>query len=498
MYKLLIVDDEEIEREGMEKFIRWDKYGIELVGSAWNGVEGFEKIQKEKPDIVLTDIKMPVMNGIELIRKAKKDFPEIEFVVLSGYGEYEFTSQAMEEGVRHYLLKPCDERKIAAVLEKVKADLGEKSELRDESRYRKNVMRLLPRAKEQIFRNMLLGREQFRKDYPLLLAEIGDAREVVVLAFRIQKGFDDLEQFVIGNILSDLLGKDKVLLSTAIENDVLLLVDAKAGANIESAVSRTRKEFTELETFPIQAAVSRAGKPEQVGRMYVQVQGLFRFGGMERKIGFLHEGLLQNLPSDATFLVDYRGIRDAKEYEEVLFEVYLAFAKMELRGYTLRQEQEVSRWVLHVFCGSEEESECLREENRWGLLERVTDLIAEKQGIAPGPGKEEQRIRRILLAVYRNVRSPGLNIQYLSQKVLFMNEDYFGRLFAKCRKEKFSAFLARRRIALAQRLLQYDPEFKISRLAETVGYSSDGQYFSKEFRKVAGKSPTEYRDLLKK
>ena len=106
MYKLLIVDDEEIEREGMARFIDWEQFGIEMVGTAWNGAEGLEKIHTLKPDIVITDIKMPVMNGLDLIREAKKQQIEVEFIVLSGYGEYEFTSQAMQEGIRHYLLKP--------------------------------------------------------------------------------------------------------------------------------------------------------------------------------------------------------------------------------------------------------------------------------------------------------------------------------------------------------------------------------------------------------
>lgn len=69
MYKLLIVDDEQIEREGMAHFIQWDKYDIQLCGTAWNGADALGKIQKDVPDIVLTDIKMPVMNGIELIQK---------------------------------------------------------------------------------------------------------------------------------------------------------------------------------------------------------------------------------------------------------------------------------------------------------------------------------------------------------------------------------------------------------------------------------------------
>ena len=92
---------------------------------------------------------------------------------------------------------------------------------------------------------------------------------------------------------------------------------------------------------------------------------------------------------------------------------------------------------------------------------------------------------------------PELNIQFLAKEVLFMNEDYFGRIFVKNQKIKFSTFLLEQRISLATQLLQYAPDLKISILAEMTGYSPDGQYFSKAFRKVTGESPSEYRENLK-
>ena len=176
MYKLLIVDDEEFEREGIANFIPWKDYDVEIVGTAWNGGDGFEKIQNTLPDIVLTDIKMPVMNGIELIRTTKKVLPDIEFIVLSGYGEFEFTSQAMEEGVRHYVLKPCDEEGIIKVLEKVKQEVEKKRlDKRQKREYQRTVHRLLPRAKEQLFRDLLLGLECVGDDYRNYQEELGSS-----------------------------------------------------------------------------------------------------------------------------------------------------------------------------------------------------------------------------------------------------------------------------------------------------------------------------------
>lgn len=163
MYKILIVDDEEIEREGMAQFIDWASFGVELIGTAQNGVEALEMIAMERPDIVLTDIKMPVMDGLELIRRAKESFPQVHFIVLSGYGEYEFTSQAMERGIRHYLLKPCDEEQIEVVLDAVKAEIEAQREQNERvNSYHKVVEQLLPKAKKQIFRDMLLDPDYIR------------------------------------------------------------------------------------------------------------------------------------------------------------------------------------------------------------------------------------------------------------------------------------------------------------------------------------------------
>ena len=124
MYTLLIVDDEEIEREGMAQLILWEKYGYRLAGTAKNGAEGLEKIGQLHPDIAIVDIKMPVMNGIEMIRQGQAAYPDTAYVVLSGYGDYEYTSQAMELGVRHYILKPCDDAKIMPVLDRAVQELG--------------------------------------------------------------------------------------------------------------------------------------------------------------------------------------------------------------------------------------------------------------------------------------------------------------------------------------------------------------------------------------
>ena len=202
------MDDEEIEHEGMAQFIPWDTYGMKVVGTARNGAEGLEKIAKYKPDLAIVDIKMPVMNGIEMIRKAKKQYPDMTFVVLSGYGDYEFTSQAMELGVRHYILKPCDESKMIPVLNKAFAELEEARKKNARSEKLETEARLLkPYAREQLFRDLLLGKAQASSGARQLVDELGgEQRMVLLLDFRLKCGFDSLERYVVGNMLGELIG----------------------------------------------------------------------------------------------------------------------------------------------------------------------------------------------------------------------------------------------------------------------------------------------------
>ena len=168
---------------------------------------------------------MPIMNGIELIKSVKAINDDIEFIVLSGYGEYEYTSQAMEEGIRHYLLKPCDEEKIAQIVVKLIREIDEKrKKLEDQKAYMTTVHTLLPRAREQVFRNMLLGKEQLTHDYQILMNEIGEVKNVEVLAVGCQKDLDYLEQFIVSNVFHELMEHHGILLETSIGHRVLFLM----------------------------------------------------------------------------------------------------------------------------------------------------------------------------------------------------------------------------------------------------------------------------------
>ena len=123
MYKLMIVDDEKAMCEILAEVISWEELGVKVVGTCKNGLEAYEKARELHPDIVLTDIRMPGMNGIELIEKLTEEGEKTRFILLSAYGEFEYARQAMKYNVRHYLLKPCSEEQILQAVREICGEL---------------------------------------------------------------------------------------------------------------------------------------------------------------------------------------------------------------------------------------------------------------------------------------------------------------------------------------------------------------------------------------
>ncbi|ASS70235.1 response regulator transcription factor [Bacillus atrophaeus] len=126
MYKVLLADDERIILDGIAGIIEWDSIGTSLIGKAQNGLDAYEFIMRYKPDIVISDIKMPGMNGLELIEKVSSECPSVQFILLSGFGEFEYAKQAMKYGVKHYLVKPCNEQQIISSLKEIIAEFKQK------------------------------------------------------------------------------------------------------------------------------------------------------------------------------------------------------------------------------------------------------------------------------------------------------------------------------------------------------------------------------------
>ncbi|MEM1483241.1 response regulator [Oscillospiraceae bacterium PP1C4] len=158
-YRIILVDDEEEIRDGIKRKIDWTGNGFELVGTAENGQEALEMAEALHPDVVMTDIKMPFMDGLTLGRLIYEQMPGIKLVIFSGFDDFEYAQKAIQINVAEYILKPINSAELTAVLQKLKAQLdAEFAEKRDLELLRQHYVSSLPLLREQFLVRLLDGR----------------------------------------------------------------------------------------------------------------------------------------------------------------------------------------------------------------------------------------------------------------------------------------------------------------------------------------------------
>lgn len=156
--KVFLAEDEFVMREGIKKNINWEANGYSFVGDAKDGELAFPMIQMEKPDILITDIRMPFMDGLELSRLVKKELPETEIIILSGFEEFEYAREGIKIGVAEYLTKPISANDLLTAINKVAAGIRKRrleKELRE--KYLKEMQEMVGLEKRDLFRAMVSG-----------------------------------------------------------------------------------------------------------------------------------------------------------------------------------------------------------------------------------------------------------------------------------------------------------------------------------------------------
>ena len=155
MYRILLVDDEILVRDAIKENIDWKSMDCELVGDCENGKQAAEFVQEHPVDIVLTDILMPYMDGMELSHFLHDNYPDVVIVVFSGFGEFEYAKKAIQYGVSEYLLKPVTAMELTGVIQKMKEKVDQ---IRKEKRKMESLTRTSEnyRANAQIIRSKTL------------------------------------------------------------------------------------------------------------------------------------------------------------------------------------------------------------------------------------------------------------------------------------------------------------------------------------------------------
>lgn len=132
MYKVLLVDDEYFLREALKHTISWEAYGCVICGEANNGVDGIQKARELQPDIILADVNMPIMNGLEMIEQLKEEMPDVLFCILTGYSEFEYARKGIELGVKDYMVKPVDDKALIETVQRLTGSLEQRDSRKQE------------------------------------------------------------------------------------------------------------------------------------------------------------------------------------------------------------------------------------------------------------------------------------------------------------------------------------------------------------------------------
>lgn len=484
MYKMIIVDDETVEREGMIHFIDWKKYDIEIAGDAKNGLEGLELIGRTVPDIVLTDVKMPLMNGIQMIEESIKTFPDCIYVVLSGYGDYEYTSQAMQLGVKYYILKPCDEDHLVHVLEKVKSELKEREHERlfETERFNQEILKLLPKAKIQFLRSAITNPFLAEKEFAFYEESCGlGARELFLMVFSGDSLESHLSSFVVENIFEELMSVKDILMKTEVQNHVVFLLQADGTKRLETVIRQVKDQFKKIFGMDLHYASSDKGGLRDLYQMYEQA--IARLETSEEKVNQILKSL------------DMEAIKNAGNFSELLVEYHSVLCMAHISKMSIYETAECYIKLMGQIYGKDDTyQKCRQVKEEPELFETAIRISVNKAGIQLTAG--EQKMEKILFLIYEYAGDDRMSIQWLAKEILYINEDYLARIFKSSMKQKMPDYLCMVRMETVKRILKFRSDYSVSDLAVSAGYHEDGRYFCKVFKKYFGKTLSEYRNEL--
>ncbi|KAF9121839.1 hypothetical protein BGX30_002346, partial [Mortierella sp. GBA39] len=468
-------DDERIILDGISQMVDWQDFGTELTGTAQNGLQAYDLIAADPPDIVISDIRMPGLDGLGLVAQTYATHPNVKFVLLSGFGEFEYANRAMQYGVKHYLLKPTDETKIAEALKEVTAELDQKR--RREAfilDMKRRFEKVIPHVKEQVLR------------------EFGEA--------------DYEHQFAVKNIAEDLL--QTALMSTTLGDHALILIsDPEDQELLHSRLQDIRRTFRLYYKMNVTVAVSDPGPITSARKMYREtLQCLnYRFyldesGIITRKDTFVPDGGVSEFAFDEERLMLPVRSGDREEASLALSE-FIAELKRAQLSIEMTKSYAISMYAALVrLDGPERMAEAYKritEIADMGSLQAIQSFLEEtvrdmtRRNYERNAYKYNAIVRKVI-DIVEQIGNASLSLNLVAHEMLYMNADYLGKLFKKETGEKFSNYVMRIRIQRATELMAENPDAKIFEMAEQLGFGDNPQYFSQVFKKQMGCTPSEY------
>ena len=532
-YRVLLADDEEEIRVGISRKIDWTALGFALVGEAGNGEEALELAEQLRPDVVLTDIKMPFMDGLELCRRLRQSLPAAKLVVFSGFDDFEYARQAVGMGVSEYILKPINASELMEVLAKLREQLDkQRLERRDMETLRRRYEESLPVLRELFYTRLLSG--QLRPDqvqdraarYEIELppglwaaalihadlpgdGEAGERDELLLLS--VQSFLT--EHFALEGCAPRvvLYGDTAALLARLPDRDRLyplleelerlsLLSQSYLGIPLTAGVGRLCRGPEELYRSVEGAraaldyrALMGGGRVIYIGDLEPQSTAELSFEEEDQRL--LANAVKLGTPEQARQAADRLMERlrqtglSLSQCHLFLLEVVTCLVRLTRSGGVAVEEVFGANFTGAV---SLSDFSSLEELGDW-LGERclkLHDLLGRQR--TDSAWRLVEQAKEYIAGHYRD---EGLSVETLCSHI-HLSPTYFSTLFKREVGMSFTAYVTQVRMDEAVRLLR-DTDEKTYRIAEQTGYS-DPNYFSYVFKRQFGLSPSKYRAGLKK
>lgn len=507
VYRVVVVEDESrICRNIVHKIEQNDRYHV--AGTAGDGIEALAIIQELKPDVVFTDIQMPKMGGLELIRQLKMTNPDVVYVIISGYNEFEYAKTAMHLGVREYLLKPINSNALQECLVQMERTLT--------NRFRQTTRELLMSS---LHGDMLSLQSEQHQNQPfiLLLLCVGNLCSTVIPPAQ-YRAFQALWKSIpIEHLMNTFTTEQEhwIVIDEKVPNQKFLLLSAgeRDAEGIDELVEHIQAAIVQY-AGEIPVHICHLGESVLWGDIWQQAQ-LLR-STMDRELVATVSRIMRPTASSSalqaqlinnSMKLKLRAQVQAGNVEFMKRELFHTFHVWEQARIPQRLLEKATLHLLrsiHAQTGRLTELELFLletdvydqlalctslsafHEGVWGIIEQMVDIPDEPQE----GGRLMEQVATYLTRNY----TTDISMEELAQRFHF-TPSYLSKMFKKQFQETPLKYMIRLRMDEAKRLIRQHPQHELGRIAELVGYE-DPHYFSRIFKNVTGVSPKEYRESV--
>ncbi len=495
MYTILVVEDMDLTREDLMHLVSWENYGFRLLGGMKNGQTGLEYARRYHPDIILTDIKMPVMTGLEMVEELRKSGMDTQVILLTAYEEFGLVKHAMDLGITRFLMKyEIDEELLLKELNGCVEEIQKKQAM--DSFHERSRIRLLLKGKPES--------EGFEKP-------VKWPGKTTLVLFQILDGLLETGEEELQELFQQRLPKEEFLTLrldagrfVILRKDGLYLSEVQDQESVRGFIRQVQYVLdTKLGLTAAAAYHGKIREAQEVSVCYQDADQILKgivFSGGSRILETFPETSKEPLPKELSEdLEELEKSYKKQEFQDI--EAILERLKGRLKkqknlywyGKCTDRMLSLAVWQSSQMRdgAAEEALEHLKEGSAFLNLEQFWSAYLDVAALLGkhGNAKEYSGNVNAMLQFVKEHYQEGIGLTEVA-KELHMNPMYLSRLFKQETGTAFSAYVTQIRIEKAVELLK-SGNYKIYEVSEMTGYQTV-QYFSKAFKKVTGKNPKDY------